>query len=212
MMFPRCGKTCILLAVGICLAGCIVMFFSLNSSKANSVYNPAENMINSAMEIKVQYLIEAMDGAPGHMPLSEKSYVPLGNSRVILIDDRTGEIVNTGLTNSGGNWKANITVSRDPRFTDNAIGTVTVIAVAEGYNEAIHFNIPVSEQASGHSVLLQPVNLKLRNEPHFEYGRFHRLRVFEMLDHYANMLKLEKQKIPQLGEEAPWSPARKPHK
>lgn len=101
-----------------------------------------------------------------------------------------------------------MTVSRDARFKQKNIGTVTTITVSDGFNETIHFSISANEyapHASGDFIVLRPINPKGRNEPSFDTTHLHRFTVFEMLDDYAKMIGLERQ--PVIQEEIPqWSP------
>jgi hypothetical protein len=145
----------------------------------------------------------------------EAQGTPISNARIIVIDS-LGKVVATELTNSNGEAKIPITVPRDPRFPMKNMGEVTVIAVANDYNEHINFSVPINEY-NDHTGRVSIPLLKLdpgrRNEPQFLHGSFHRFTVFEMLDYYAEKLGLRRQKIKEESiEPAPWGPELKPHK
>lgn len=80
------------------------------------------------------------------------------------------------------------------------MGEVTVIAVANGYNEHINFSVPINEfndndNTGRVSLPLWQIDSNRRNEPQFIHGSFHRLTVFEMLDYYSKKLGLKRQNI-----------------
>lgn len=166
-----------------------------------SGFNKNIDVISAEIEFKVNYLIEENHNID--------SYASIKNARLILVDDKNGKIITTGLTDENGVLKTNITVRKDLRFNEKNMGTITVIAVADGFNETIHFNIPINEHASlasGDSIMLYPFVPGKRNEPHFEYAHFHRFTVFEMLDYYAGLIGLERQSVAEDGDTPPWSP------
>ena len=137
-----------------------------------------------------------------------KEHAPISNARIIVINS-LGAIIGTELTNSEGEAKIPVTVHKDPRFPMKKMGEVTVIAVANGYNEYINFSVPINDfnDNSGRvSVPLWNIDPNRRNEPYFLNGSFHRLTVFEMLDYYAEKVGLKRQEITvDIGKEPPWS-------
>ncbi|SFC34741.1 hypothetical protein [Bacillus sp. UNCCL81] len=140
---------------------------------------------------------------------SGESGQPIKGARIIVINS-LGKVLGTELTDSKGIAKINVTVMKDPRFTKKQMGEVTVIAVANGYNEQIDFSVPINEfndHMAKDSVSLMIVDPKRRNEPQFTNGSYHRLTVFEMLDDYAKQIGLSKQNITMdAGAEPPWGP------
>jgi hypothetical protein len=134
--------------------------------------------------------------------------IPIKNSRIIVIDS-LGEIIGTDLTNSNGIVTISVRVRKDPRFPMKNMGEVTIMAVANGFNEHINFSVPVNEY-NDHTarvyIPLWKIDPNRRNEPQFINGNFHRFTVFEMLDFYAEKLGLKRQEIGfDIGKEAPWS-------
>lgn len=117
-----------------------------------------------------------------------------------------------GLTDIKGEWRVKINIPIDPRFPIKKMGEVTVITVADGFNEYIKFNLPVNEHGDGAgraTVVLRPIKPDNRNEPSFD-AEFHRFTVFGMLDYYAKEVGLVKQKQIQGAEgfgevDMPWS-------
>ena len=101
-------------------------------------------------------------------------------------------------------------MNKDPLFPNRQMGEVTIITVANGYNEQIDFRVPINEfndHTAKDSVSLWIVDSKRRNEPRFTNGSYHRLTVYEMLDEYANQVGLTKQNIKMdVGAEPPWGP------
>ena len=75
---------------------------------------------------------------------SEEHGTPISNARIIVVNS-LGEIIGTELTNSEGEAKIPVTVPKDPRFPMKNMGEVTVIAVANGYNEYVDFSVPINE-------------------------------------------------------------------
>lgn len=57
------------------------------------------------------------------------------NYMLIIINDRAGKIAGIGLTNEKGIWRTKVSISRNPRVTEKKMGTIIVIAVADGYKE-----------------------------------------------------------------------------
>lgn len=139
---------------------------------------------------------------------TEEQEIPIRDARIIVINS-VGEIIGTELTNAEGEAKIPVSVLKDRRFPSKTIGEVTIIAVANGYNEYINFSVPINEfnDRSGKvSVSLREINRNNRNEPQFLNGSFHRFTVFEMLDHFAEEIGLKRQEITfEIGKEAPWS-------
>jgi hypothetical protein len=138
----------------------------------------------------------------------EEHGTPISNARIIVINS-SGAIIGTELTNSEGEAKIPITVHKDPRFPMKHMGEVTVIAVANGYNEYINFSVPINEFYDNTGrvfVTLWNIDPNRRNEPQFLNGIFHRFTVFEMLDYYAEKIGLKRQEITgDIGKEPPWS-------
>ena len=139
---------------------------------------------------------------------SEEHGVPIRNARIIVINS-LGAIIGTALTNSEGEAKIPVTVHKDPRFPMRNMGEVTVIAVANGYNEHINFSVPINEYNDNTGRVFVPlwsIDPNRRNEPQFLNGSFHRFTVFEMLDYYAEKIGLKRQEITvDIGKELPWS-------
>jgi hypothetical protein len=139
---------------------------------------------------------------------SEEHSTPIDNARIIVINS-SGAIVGTELTNSEGVANIPVTVQKDSRFPMENMAEVTVITVANGYNEHINFSVPLNEfNDNTGKVIIQLWNIDLarRNEPQFLNSSFHRFTVFEMLDYYAEKIGLKRQDIKvDIGKEAPWS-------
>ncbi|MGG0177901.1 hypothetical protein [Gottfriedia acidiceleris] len=140
---------------------------------------------------------------------SAESGQPIKGARIIVINS-LGKVLGTELTDSKGVAKLNVTVKKDPRFSKKKMGEVTIITVANGFNEQIDFSVPINEfndHMAKDSVSLMRVNPKRRNEPRFTNGSYHRLTVYEMLDDYAKQIGLTRQKIMvDAGAEPPWGP------
>jgi hypothetical protein len=138
----------------------------------------------------------------------EENNKPIRYARVIVINS-LGEIIGSGLTNSKGIAEISVTVSRDPRFPRKKMGVVSIIAVANGYNEHINFNVPINEYkdyTGSVNIALWKIDATRRNEPHYIHASFHRFTVFQMLDYYAEMFGLKRQEITvDIGKEPPWS-------
>lgn len=140
------------------------------------------------MSFKVDYF-------NGIEPISDKSFTPIKNARFIVID-RNGKIVATGLSDSKGQWNVPLVIERDPRFPTKQMGTITLITIANGFNENLIFNVPVNELEDGKgraTVSLRPVESNRRNEPTFLNATIHRFTMFDTLDYYAKMLGLKRQ-------------------
>lgn len=139
---------------------------------------------------------------------SEEYGAPISNARIIVVNS-LGEIIGTELTNPEGEANISVTVHKDPRFPMKNMGEVTVIAVANGYNEHINFSVPINEFNDNTGRVFIPlwnIDPTRRNEPQFINGNFHRFTAFEMLDYYAEKTGLKRQEIKvDIGKEAPWS-------
>ncbi|MHB1684237.1 MAG: hypothetical protein ACYCYO_15650 [Bacilli bacterium] len=125
-------------------------------------------------------------------------------ARIVVID-RSGAILATGLTDSAGLWTATISTAPDPRFvrSDN-LGTVTALVTATGYNEALLFEVP-AVQGQVQPVILNPIQQGQRNEPTVALGNIHRHSYMRLIDDYAQRAKLVRQPVIR-GEQgyAPW--------
>ncbi|WP_141770585.1 carboxypeptidase-like regulatory domain-containing protein [Bacillus sp. MUM 116] len=133
---------------------------------------------------------------------------PIKGARLIVINS-LGNIIANVLTNSEGKAAVSITVPKDLRFRKKNMGEVTVIAVANGYNEHINFSVPINEfddKAARVSIPLWDIDPERRNEPIFINGSYHRFTVFEMLDYYAEKTGLVRQDIKDKSiVPPPWS-------
>jgi hypothetical protein len=138
----------------------------------------------------------------------EEHGTPISNARIIVVNS-LGEIIGTMLTNPEGEANIPITVHKDPRFPMKNIGEVTIIAVANGYNEYIDFSVPINELNDNTGRVFIPlwnIDPTRRNEPQFLNGSFHRFTAFEMLDYYAKKIGLKRQELRvDIGKEPPWS-------
>lgn len=140
----------------------------------------------------------------------EPWFTPIAGAQVLVIGP-DGRLLTTGTTQPNGTWTARVTVPVDPRFAPSeALGTVTAIAVANGYVERLFFDVPVTPQGTVQVLRLSQIKAHQRNEPGYELGQLHRLRVLPLLDHYAKAAKLGKQP-PVVGDwNSPhWAPAPK---
>ena len=140
---------------------------------------------------------------------SEDKGTPISNARLVAINSLE-KIIATELTNSQGEAMIPVTVPKDPRFPMKNMGEVTIIAVANGYNEHINFSVPINEfndNTGRVSIPLWQIDPNRRNEPQFLNGSFHRFTVFETIDYYAKKLGLQRQNIKDESiEPAPWGP------
>lgn len=138
----------------------------------------------------------------------EEHSIPISNARIIVINS-LGAIIGTELTNSEGEAKISVTVPKDPRFPMKSMGEVTVITVANGYNEHINFSVPINgfdDNTGRVFVPLWNIDPNRRNEPQFLNGSFHRFTVFELLDYYAEEIGLKRQEMEvNIGKSPPWS-------
>jgi hypothetical protein len=176
------------------LASALVLLVIFNGTAKAA---PAERIIAADIHFKIS---SSLGG----------STIP--NVRLIIID-RNGRIIANRLANSAGELGIKVKLPIDPRFPHKSMGTVTVIAVADGFNEYIDFDVPVNEQNNGAgraAISLIPVRADARNEPSYNMHQFHRFTVFRMLDDYAEQVGLVKQKQIQGAEgfglvDMPWS-------
>lgn len=112
----------------------------------------------------------------------------------ILVIGPDGKLLTTGLTDAAGRWTAQVTVPLDQRFAPaRTLGTVSAIAVANGYVERLFFDVPVIAEGAVQVVTLAPIQPHQRNEPGYELGMLHRLWVLPLLDHYAQAAGLGRQ-------------------
>jgi hypothetical protein len=134
---------------------------------------------------------------------------PVSKARVIVINS-FGEVIGSKLTNTDGKAKIPISINIDPRFPMKNMGEVTVIAVANGFNEYIDFSVPINENNDNSGRVIIPlwkIDPIRRNEPQFINGSFHRFTVFKMLDYFAENFGLKRQELNMdIGKEPPWSP------
>ncbi len=172
--------------------------FELTSSL--SVFaETSENTVSAILTAKVTTTINQSEGQG----------TPISNARLIVINS-LGKIIATELTNSQGEAIIPVTVPKDPRFPMKNMGEVTVIAVADGYNEHINFSVPINEfnnNTGSVSIPLWQIDPKRRNEPQFLNGSYHRFTVFKMLNYYAEKFGLKRQNIKEKSIiPAPWGP------
>lgn len=215
--------TIIVLSMGIGLVVLVALFSFINNMQAY-------HAVNSNLDLEIRHSPEndttTIQDAPEVHDLTvsailtvhviasseENGTPPISGARVIVINS-LGEIVASELTNAEGEASVSVTVPRDPRFPMLDMGVVTVIAVANGFNEHINFSVPINEynnHTDSVSVPLWRIDPNRRNEPHFLNSSIHRFTAFEMLDHYANELGLERQEILfDIGKEPPWGPDKK---
>jgi hypothetical protein len=172
----------------------MAFFFGYVTDSVKAVSGGNENLVKAKLDVDVY---------------SRTNNESISGSRIIVID-RNGAMLSNGFTDSKGIFSTNIEAEKDQRFSSMNMALVTVIAIADGFNEHIIFDLPVNEHGteSGKAVIkLSPINPDWRNEPTFELWSFHRFTVFGMLDDYAKKLGLHRQK-PIKGianEEMPWS-------
>ncbi|WP_163101627.1 hypothetical protein [Peribacillus alkalitolerans] len=176
----------------------IMFCFELTSSL--SVFaETSENTVSAILTAKVTTTINQSEGQG----------TPISNARLIVINS-LGKIIATELTNSQGEAIIPVTVPKDPRFPMKNMGEVTVIAVADGYNEHINFSVPINEfnnNTGSVSIPLWQIDPKRRNEPQFLNGSYHRFTVFKMLNYYAEKFGLKRQNIKEKSIiPAPWGP------
>ena len=133
----------------------------------------------------------------------------IGSARVIVINHE-GKVITTGLTNSAGSWTATVPyfkVEWNEHFSTK--GVVTAMAMANGYNEQVVFIVPITKNTI-QPIVLQPIVPNGRNEPSASLGMIYHHELNQLVDRYAEQLKLVKQPpIPGGFGYAPWGPARK---
>lgn len=173
-----------------------VLYVNWESSTKAKFAETNENIVFATLNVTVKTTFKQQD-------------TPIMNARIIVINS-LGEVIGTELTNSDGEAKIPVTVFKDRRFPMKNMGEVTVIAVANGYNEHINFNVPINEFNDNTARVFVPlsnIDPERRNEPQFLNGSFHRLTVYEMLNYYAEKLELKRQNIKEdLYSPAPWGP------
>jgi hypothetical protein len=117
----------------------------------------------------------------------------IAGARVLVIGP-DGTLLATGLTDAAGTWTLEVTVPVDQRFSrSRLLGTVTAIAVANGYVERLFFDVPVTEEGAVQVMALSSIEPHQRNEPGYELGMLHRLWVLPLLDQYAEQAGLGRQ-------------------
>jgi hypothetical protein len=178
-------------------------------SLGNIEATPTRDRVEAIMHFKVSSVLDGY--GTKKKPFNDESFNPIPNARLIIIDCK-GKIAANGLTDSKGEWRIKLNTPIDPHFPTKNMGVLTVITVADGFNEFIKFNVPVNEHGDGTGkavVVLRPVKPDARNEPSFN-AEFHRFTVFDMLDYYAKQVGLVKQQQIQGAEgfgkvDMPWS-------
>jgi hypothetical protein len=184
----------------------LILLFSSNDY-AEAI--PTSGTVEAEMYFKVTFVLDGY--GTKEKPFSDEAVKPIPHARLIVIDSN-GFIAANGLTNKKGEWSVKINTPIDPRFQIKKMGVVTVITVADGFNEFIKFNVPVNENGDGEGtalITLRRIRPDVRNEPSFD-AAFHRFTVFGMLDYYANQIGLAKQEqikgADGFGEvDMPWS-------
>jgi hypothetical protein len=146
-----------------------------------TVFSQDSQQMNTTMKFNVFGFTEGSEK-------SNRTHLPLERARVIIIDN---------------------IVNKDPRFPFRDIGTVAIIAVADGFNEYINFSVSAEYEINTKRVYLEPLLFyppHRRNEPKYENGDYHRLIAFEMLNCYAKKIGLSTQKPIQDYNDLHWSP------
>ncbi|MFD4706699.1 hypothetical protein ACFWM3_17780 [Gottfriedia sp. NPDC058432] len=181
----------------ICMTTLLIIFIFFSSSQL--ALSEKLNEVSAILTVQVGPTADS----------SGESGQPIKGARVIVINS-FGKVLGTELTDSKGIAKINVIVNKNPLFPKKQMGEVTIITVANGYNEQIDFSVPINEfndHTAKDSVSLLIVDPKRRNEPRFINGSYHRLTVYEMLDGYAKQVGLTKQNITMdAGAEPPWGP------
>ncbi|QSO47199.1 hypothetical protein [Alicyclobacillus mengziensis] len=126
----------------------------------------------------------------------------------IMVIAPDGNVVASGFTDPSGIWTAYLpNHPQDPRFKAvRKLGIATAIVLANGYNEEVVVDVPVDAHAV-QPVILKPIQLGKRNEPHVSLGNLHHHDIQRMVDAYAQKFHLKKQ--PPISSErgdSPWSP------
>ena len=178
------------------LLTCIIIF-SLFSSGGGAIL-ASEDKVTATISVTVSTTVQPS----GH------TGKPIKGARVIVINS-LGEIIGHMLTSSEGIANIKVTVPKDLRFPMKNMGEVTVIAIANGYNEYINFSVPINEFGDKRASVFLPlweVDPTTRNEPQFN-GNYHRFTVFKMLNFYADKIGLVRQNLKDKSiEPPPWSP------
>ncbi|TYP70175.1 carboxypeptidase-like regulatory domain-containing protein [Paenibacillus methanolicus] len=179
------------------LAACIVYFATVPVAAAAVGRDPA---VTATLQVNVNAL-------NGIRPVSDRSFSPVPHARILVID-RDGTFLTTGLSNAKGNWTMPVRVLIDPRFPTKRMGMLTVIVIAEGYSEQIFFDVPVDQHGFGEGdvrVTLDKIVAGRRCEPRaWNADGLHRFTVFNTLDYYAKQLGLEERV--QIDGEMHWGP------
>jgi hypothetical protein len=168
-----------------------------------TVFSQDSQQMNTTMEFNVFGFTKGNEK-------SNRTYSPLEKARVIIIGNIDGNIITHGLTNKNGQYTTNdITINTDQRFPFRVIGTVTIIVVADGFNEYINFSASAEYEINTKRVYLEPLLFyppHRRNEPKYENGDYHRHTVFKMLNYYAKKIGLLTQKPIKEYDDLHWSP------
>lgn len=170
-------------------------FFSLGSSfPALALASENKNTITTNATFTVG---ELKDIPTPQFPKGVMHIIPIPKARVIIIDNHTGHVLATGLTNNEGKWTPKLTIRSDPRFLHIGsqyvgMGTTTVMVTAKGYNELIQYEVPI-HPLGGALLYLCPINGPCRNEPHFQLGGPPRWAQLPMVDYYASKVGLKRQ-------------------
>ncbi|MGD8189584.1 hypothetical protein ACQCN2_06215 [Brevibacillus ginsengisoli] len=171
-----------------------VLFHFLASSGLVVFAEARDKTVTAEVEFRV---IGAQENQIGAM-------VP--NARILIVDNK-GNLLRSGLTNKDGIWRVLITTEIDPRFTMvEKMSTVTAITIANGFNEAIIFDVPVKSDAV-QVIVLSPLKRNSRNEPTYSLGMLHRLTVIPLIDTYAKQAGLIRVNSIEGDPDSPhWSP------
>ena len=138
--------------------------------------------------------------------IGSRATVRVVGARIIVIGD-DGDVLAQGVSNSNGEWRVSLPLKPDKRFEAvRAMDTVTAIAVAKGYNEAVVFEVPITANTV-QPIILNPLRANQRNEPLAFLGNLHRHDLAVLIDAYAQKVGLVRQ-APVPGEQgyAPWGP------
>ncbi|MFX4301086.1 hypothetical protein ACOJUR_02230 [Alicyclobacillus tolerans] len=139
---------------------------------------------------------------------SGKDFKRIAGARIILVQSN-GSVLTSGQTNTSGVWRADVPLQQDPRFAGvEKLGIVTAIAVANGFNEEVVFEVPV-KQDMVQPIILNPIRGGRRNEPVAVLGNLHRNALAKLVSRYATQLGLKRQTIPTEFDVPPWSPNQK---
>jgi hypothetical protein len=109
----------------------------------------------------------------------------------VLLIGQDGEIVDTLTTDEYGEAIKPVTAPIDPKYfrqdSDDLSprGTVTLLALKEGYRETVLFEVPVSAGSAAQPFYMEPLVSGERNEPVASLGNNHRLEVISLVNKYA---------------------------